>query len=71
MNTQKIASKISRHIYESCYDRKEMAIELEKIIQTINLQALENLSAMLKKKIISEQMNWPNDFDGAHHVNKE
>ena len=48
-----------------------MAIELEKIIQTINLQALENLSAMLKKKIISEQMNWPNDFDGAHHINND
>ena len=52
MDTQKIANKISRHIYKSCYDRKEMAIELEKIIHTINLQALENLSSMLKKKII-------------------
>ena len=67
MNTKKIADEISKYIYESYHDREEMAIQLEKIIQTVNLQVLERLSTMLKMKIVSE-MNWPSDFDGAHYV---
>ena len=67
MNTKKIADEISKYIYESYHDREEMAIQLERVIHVVNLQALEGLSTMLKTKIVSE-MNWPNDFDGAHHI---
>lgn len=55
MDRQKIVEEIAQEIYSKHNERDEMAIHLEILINKINLEVLETLSLILKKKIILDE----------------
>tara|TARA_R100000808_G_scaffold4105_1_gene13697 strand:+ start:37636 stop:37803 length:168 start_codon:yes stop_codon:yes gene_type:complete len=55
MDRKKIVEEIVREIYSKHGEREEMATQLEILINKINLEALETLSLILKKKIILDE----------------
>ena len=55
MDRQKIVEEIAKEIYSKYSERDEMAIQLEILINKINLEVLETLSLILKKKIILDE----------------
>ena len=52
MDRKKIVEEIVKEIYSKHSERDERAVHLEVLINKINLEVLEGLSLILKKKII-------------------
>jgi hypothetical protein len=70
---QKATEDIAIDIYNKYVSKENMAVALEGLIQQINRDINNKINDLIKRKGLHgkvEGMKFPQDFDGAHHVNK-